>query len=183
MTIILDTFIKAIWISCMAFCPIAFFISWGIIVQYCPPKAQYHDTLSRTLFSTIKNICGFVISAFVWLYILDFIFKLGDSILFDPASFHQVYLNVLQQMDEWKWLAYGLAAVFYLIWWKLAVLSSPNIMDRVRSKKPHPITTTKERIKAEILEVIGTFSPFILIAISPIIIIPLYMLIFGWLLK
>lgn len=182
MIIILDTFIKAIWISCMAFCPIAFFISWGSIVQYCPPKAQYHDTLSRTLFSAIKNMCGFIISAFAWLYILDFIFKLGDSILFDPASFHQAYSIALQQMDEWKWLAYGLAYVFCLIWWYLTALSSPNLTDRVHSKKPHPITTTIEKIKAEILEVIGTLSPFILIAISPIIIIPLYMFIFGWLL-
>lgn len=183
MTVILDTFIKAIWISCMAFCPIGWFISCGLIIEYCPPKSHRYNSLKRSLLIGIKHLFAFTIPTLVWLYIAYTIYNLRDSILFDPASFNQIYSNALQRMGEWKWLAYGLAYPFCLIWWYLTALSSPNLMDRVCSKKPHPITTTKEKIKAEILEVIGTFSPFLLIAISPIMIFPLYMLIFGWLLE
>lgn len=183
MTIILDTFIKAIWVSLMVFCLLACFLSPLFVIAYCPPKSHRYNSLKRSMLIGIKHLFAFTIPPLVWLYIAYSIYNLRDSILFDPASFNQVYSNALQQIDEWGWLAKGLAAVFCLIWWYLTVLSSPNLMDRVRSKKPHPITTTKERIKAEILEIIGSLSPFILIAISPIIIIPLYMFIFGWLLE
>lgn len=182
MTVILDTFIKAIWVTLMAFCLLLCFASPILVIEYCPPESHRYNSLKRSMLIGIKHIFAFTIPPLVWLYVAYTIYNLGDSILFDPASFHQAYSITLQRMDEWKWLAYGLAYVFCLIWWYLTALSSPNLTDRVHSKKPHPITTTKEKIKAEILEVIGTLSPFILIAISPIIIIPLYMLIFGWLL-
>lgn len=181
MIIILDTFIKAIWVSCMALCLLSCFVSPILVIAYCPPKSHRYNSLKRSMLIGIKHLCAFTIPPLVWLYIAYSIYNLGDSILFDPTSFNQVYSNALQQIDEWGWLAKGLAAIFIGLWWYLTIVSSPNIMDRVRSKKPHPITTTKERIKAEILEIIGSLSPFILIAISPIIIFPLYMLIFGWL--
>ena len=180
MTIILDTFIKAIWVSSMALCFVAWFVSYILIIAYCPPKSQYYDTLLRTLLSTIKIMCAIAMPGLVWLYIADSILKLRDSILFDPALFWQVCSNVDYRIDHgWQWLEYVLIVIFGVIWWILSISTIPNMIKKARFKIPYP-TTIKEKINAEILDIIEQIYPFILIAISPIVIIPIFLLIFGW---
>lgn len=182
MTIILDAFIKAIWISSIALCFIAWFVSFVSIAAYCPPKSYYHNSLSRSVLIGIKNLCAFAISGLLWMYIADSILKLRDSILFDPALFWQVCSNAVHRMDEHQWLKYALLFIFSAIWWILITVTFPNIINKIRSKMPYP-TTIKEKINTEILNIFEQIHPFVLIAISPIIIIPLFMFIFGWLIE
>lgn len=182
MTIILDTFIEAIYLSSLAFCFVAWFVSYVSIAAYCPPKSYYHNSLLRSVLIGVKIICALSIPTLLWLYIAVCIIRLNDSIFFDPDTFWQVRSNAVHRMDEHQWLKYALLFIFAATWWQLSAFTIPNAIKKVRSKMPYP-TTTKEKIKTEILGIFEQIQPFILIAISPIIIIPLFMFIFGWLIE